>query len=259
LEDRDHNLGDEGMRDKQFILSEICRTAAHNDGKPLGIGRFRTETGIAQHEWSGIHWARWSDALSEAGFEPLEWNRALNEEQMIEAMARLVRKYNRFPVKTEILIEKRGNAQIPTPTSFFGKFGGRPGAIRRVRDYCSSREEYSDVVAILEQEAIDETGKNGFNEINTGAGKAASSGYIYLVKSGKLYKIGCSENHWRRKSELHKQTSEGIKEIHTISAIDDAPGIEKYWHNRFSEKRQRGEWFDLSAEDIRAFKKRKVM
>jgi hypothetical protein len=79
------------------------------------------------------------------------------------------------------------------------------------------------------------------------------------VKSGKLYKIGYSDNHWRRKSELHKQTSEGITEVHTIAAIDDAPGIEKYWHERFKEKRQHGEWFDLSAEDISAFKKRKFM
>ena len=87
----------------------------------------------------------------------------------------------------------------------------------------------------------------------------ATSGYVYLVKSGKLYKIGCSENHWRRKSELHKQTAEGITEIHTIAAIDDAPGIEKYWHERFKDKRQHGEWFDLSPEDISAFKKRKFM
>jgi len=247
------------MRDKQFILSEIRRTAALNGGKALGIGRFKTETGIAPHEWSGVHWARWSDALSEAGFEPLEWNRTLNEEQMIEAMATLVRKYKRFPVKPEILIEKRSNAQVPTPTVFFRRFGGRPGAIQKIRDYCLSGEEYSDVLAILEQEAIDETGTNGSREVNTGAGKSASSGYVYLVKSGKLYKIGYSDNHWRRKSELHKQTSEGITEVHTIAAIDDAPGIEKYWHERFKEKRQHGEWFDLSAEDISAFKKRKFM
>ena len=247
------------MRDKQFVLSEIRRTAALNGGKPLGIGRFKTETGIAQHEWSGIHWARWSDALSEAGFEPLEWTQALNEEEMIEAMARLVRRYNRFPVKPEIFIEKRGNPQVPTPTVFFKRFGGRSEAIQKVRDYCSSRKEYSDVFAILEREVTDETGTNGSAEINTGAAKSSPSGYVYLVKSGRVYKIGHSENHWRRKSELHKQTSGGITEIHTIAAIDDAPGIERYWHERFKEKRQHGEWFDLSAEDISAFKKRKFM
>jgi hypothetical protein len=133
------------VKDKEFILSEIRRTAEINGGKPLGIGKFGRETGIAQHEWSGIHWARWSDAFGEAGFEPLDWNQSLNEERMIYSMAGLVRKYSRFSVKPEILIEKRSNAQVPTPSLFFRKFGGRSGAIRKVRDYCSSREEFSDV------------------------------------------------------------------------------------------------------------------
>ncbi len=247
------------MRDKQFILGEIRRTAALNNGKPVGVGRFKTETGIAQHEWCGIHWARWSDALREAGFEPLEWNRASDEEQMIEEMAKLIRKYQRFLVKAEILIEKRGNARIPTPSVMFDRFGGRSGFIQKVHGYCSSREEYVDVSAILEPELTAAEPTDELAETNSETGKPMASGYVYLVKSGKLYKIGCSENHWRRKSELHKQTSEGITEVHTISAIDDAPGIEKYWHERFKEKRQHGEWFDLSPEDISAFKKRKFM
>ncbi len=120
--------------------------------------------------------------------------------------------------------------------------------------------EYSDVATILAQETICEEPESDDRESNIGSVKLNASGYVYLVKSGKLYKIGLSiENPFRRKSELHKQTSEGITDIHTISAIDDAPGIEKYWHERFKEKRQHGEWFDLSAEDISAFKKRKFM
>ena len=103
----------------------------------------------------------------------------------------------------------------------------------------------------------DSTGKSVV--ANGESGKPTASGYVYLVKSGKLHKIGCSENHWRRKSELHKQTAEGITEVHTISAIDDASGIERYWHERFKETRQHGEWFDLSPEEISAFKKRKSM
>jgi hypothetical protein len=247
------------MRDKQFILSEIRRTAAQNGGKPIGVQRFKTETGIAQHEWCGIHWARWSEAQIEAGFEPSEWNQAIDEEQMIEEIALLVRKFKRFPIKAEILLEKKKNVRIPTPMVFFRRFGGRPEAIQQVRDYCSSREEYADVSAYLDQEAINAIPEDDVEDAYREVGKPTISGYVYLVKSGKLYKIGFSENQWRRKGELHKQTAEGITEIHTIAAIDDAPGIEKYWHERFKDKRQHGEWFDLSAEDISAFKKRKFM
>jgi hypothetical protein len=110
-------------------------------------------------------------------------------------------------------------------------------------------------------------GNEKVSEIDTGKPSVGSitsrneppSGFVYLVKSGRRFKIGHTRNHWQRKSELHKQTAEGIKEIHTIAAIDDAPGIERYWHERFKDKRQHGEWFELSAEDINAFKKRKFM
>lgn len=247
------------MRDKQFILSEIRRTAALNSGEPVGVRRFETETGIAEHEWRGTHWARWGDALTEAGFEPLEWTTGLTVEEILEVLANLVRKYGKYPTVSEILIEKKTNEQVPTPKALQRKLGAKAQAIKKLRDYCSFRQELSDVCAILTKGADDEANQDNATESKIRGGKSKPSGYVYLVKSGKLYKIGYSENHWRRKSELHKQTSEGITEIHTIAAVDDAPGIEKYWHERFKDKRQHGEWFDLSAEDISAFKKRKFM
>ncbi len=246
------------MRDKLFILSEIKRTATQNGGKPVGMKRFQTETGIAEHEWRGSYWARWGDAVSEAGFAPLEWNTGLSVDTILGLMAKIVRQYGRYPTFSEILIEKKNNEQIPTPRALSRKLGPKADAIVKVRVFCSSRPEYSDVFAILANETNNSDSADE-REYQFGLMKSKPAGYIYMVKSGKLYKIGCSENHWRRKSELHKQTSEGITEIHTISAIDDAPGIEKYWHNRFQDKRRHGEWFDLSPEDIRAFKKRKSM
>ena len=105
------------MRDKQFILSEIRRTAELNGGKPLGQRAFLTATGIAVHEWLGVHWARWGGALVEAGFEPLEWTVAVDELKIYGTLIPLIRKYGRYPTKAEILIEKRGNSQIPAPNA----------------------------------------------------------------------------------------------------------------------------------------------
>jgi len=52
---------------KVYILQEIKRTTQANGGKPLRKIKFESETGIKRFDWFGIYWARWSDALREAG------------------------------------------------------------------------------------------------------------------------------------------------------------------------------------------------
>ena len=78
--------------EKARIISEIQRTAQGNDGKPLGTKLFQEATGIGRNDWRGIHWARWGDALSEAGFEANAFGQApLDENSMLEAIAELAR------------------------------------------------------------------------------------------------------------------------------------------------------------------------
>ncbi len=86
----------------------------------------------------------------------------------------------------------------------------------------------------------------------------ASAGYVYLLKSGKYYKIGKTNNPDRRQYEISLQLAEKLHHIHSIET-DDPSGIEAYWHNRFREKRLEGEWFALTASDIKIFRRRKFM
>jgi hypothetical protein len=132
---------------KEQILEEIRHIAATNNGVPPGSHRFKTETGIGESAWSGKYWARWGDALREAGFPPNVWQTPHSEDVFVQSYIRLIRAI-----------------QLPE-------------------------------------------------------------------KATKVHEI----------------------------RTDDPSGIEAYWHNRFAAKRRGGEWFDLDASDVNAFKRRKFM
>lgn len=81
-------------------------------------------------------------------------------------------------------------------------------------------------------------------------------GYVYLLKHGnrREYKIGRTWNAVRREGEVRIELPEKLESIHYIKT-DDPVGVENYWHRRFADKRKEGEWFALTAADVRAFKR----
>jgi hypothetical protein len=83
-----------------------------------------------------------------------------------------------------------------------------------------------------------------------------SSGYVYLIKHGGHceYKIGRTSNALRREGEIAASLPQQVKPIHVIET-DDPVGLEAYWHRRFADRRIRNEWFELTAEDVKAFKR----
>ncbi len=60
----------------------------------------------------------------------------------------------------------------------------------------------------------------------------------------------------QRARQVGVNLPEDLELVHAIST-DDAYGIEAYWHKRFADKRRGGEWFELTGDDVRAFKRRK--
>lgn len=83
-------------------------------------------------------------------------------------------------------------------------------------------------------------------------------GYVYLIRSGRHYKVGRTNSVGRREYEIGLQLPERLTLVHQI-ATDDMVGIERYWHLRFASRRTNGEWFRLTASDVSSFQRRKFM
>ena len=236
---------------KGHILQEIKRTAKANDGAPLGRLRFFRETGIKESDWKGKFWARWNDAVKEAGLEPNQKTSSYDEDLLFEKFISLMRELGRFPVVAEIRMKVRSDDTFPNDKTF-GRFGSKPELAAKILNYCQTRSGYEDVVALCAAVA-DRPKTNRADDDNQ-----TVVGYVYLMKSGKFYKLGRSNAAGRREYELGIQLPEKLKTVHVIRT-DDPAGIEAYWHKRFEEKRKNGEWFDLDAADVTAFRRRKFM
>lgn len=239
---------------KEQILDEIRRTADTNGGVPLGTEAFLRETGIKQTDWYGKFWARWGDAVREAGFTPNKLQTRFDDELLLEKFVSFIRELGRFPVAGEVRLKPRQDPQFPSRRTF-ERFGSKQQFAAKIIGYCESRSDLQDVIeicrpiALVTRESETEETKDADEE---------EFGFVYLLRSGRFYKIGKTNAAGRRERELAIQLPEKVKTVHLIRT-DDPAGIEAYWHKRFDHRRKNGEWFELTASDIKAFKRRKFM
>jgi hypothetical protein len=239
-----------GTMTKADILSEIRRTAAENGGPPLGMNTFEKQTGIRRSDWSGVYWRSWGDAVREAGLHVNALTARIEDEFYIERYARLTRELGQVPTKTDLQLAKRRDPTFPSDFAFMNRFGSYATLRTRVHGWCAERNHFQDVAALLAKSV-------GSSRPATKTPAAdANLGFVYLMKHGSRseYKIGRTQNPIRREGEIRLQLPEKLQPVHYIET-DDPSGIEAYWHARFATKRKQGEWFALSADDVRAFKK----
>jgi len=233
------------------ILDEIKRTARENGGVPLGQRRFEEETGVAVSAWRGRLWARWGGALEEAGFEPNRPNDPYERTHLVEQLAKLTVQLKHFPTYADTRLARQHDPNVPGH-QVFSKLGTVEQRIELVRALAGERPEFRealDYLPVREAEPGDDT-------VDAPLGRV--DGSVYMLKLGKHYKIGKSFSVPRRHREITIELPEKPDVVHVITT-DDPSGIESYWHRRFAEKRTNGEWFALTKDDVRAFRRRKFM
>jgi hypothetical protein len=246
----------EAFMDKQHILDEIFRTAKENSGVPFGHRKFAYATGIQEYDWKGRYWARWSDALIEAGLKPNQLRAAYSEQFLIEKIIPKIAKLGRFPVNNELRLFTYNEKDFPNPKTF-GRLGSKKQFAAKILEYCKGKSGFDEVITICSR-TLDAADSKGLSQEVVKEDRSPITGFVYLLRSGRNYKIGKTNAIGRRERELVIHLPEKANMIHEIPT-DDPVGIEAYWHKRFANQRKNGEWFGLRVEDVNAFKRRKYM
>jgi hypothetical protein len=235
--------GEEARR--ALIIAEIRRLAGANGGKPPGAYLFERRTGLPRSSWYGKYWSRWSDAVREAGFTANAVSARMEEAAMLAKFAGLARRLGRIPTYADLNLYRRNGGDVPHHVTFAGHFGSKRALLYRLRQWTAANPDAADIGAMIPD----------FEE-PLPSPRERNSGGVYLLHSGRLFKIGCSRALEQRVRRIQRILPESAL-VHCIES-DDPRGIEAYWHRRFAAKRVKGEWFELSAEDVAAFRRWKV-
>ena len=236
--------------DKSHILEAIKRIATENGDKAPGYRAFERQTAIRMSDWYPHLWLRWSDALTEAGFSANKLKTAISSDVLIQKYIDLARELKHLPVEGEMRRQARRDKSFPS-NSAFGRLGGKDKLLESVLNYCKEHPGNEDIIAFCENH---KAASKHVVDSDLPSVSRLQTGFVYLMKSGRHYKIGRTKSIGSRERQLAIKIPVPPTTIHSIET-DDPAGVEHYWHTRFDDKRGEGEWFDLSPEDVAAFKR----
>ena len=247
------------MLEKEFIKAEVRRTAGENGKKPLGSRRFHKVTEISPSYWNGIYWGNYGELLDDAGFQPNKGDEKYDPEVLKLLLAQLARECKRFPRKADLMLKRRSEPSFPSHVAFERNLAKqRVDRIKVVATFCESRPDFADVQEICRAE-LEKAAKSGADTMPH-RDPSEPPGVVYLLKlrKSRLYRIGSTQNFRRREQTHESQQPEGVRRVHTIKT-DYPLAVEAYWHTRFSKRRKKNSWYELTAEDVAAFRRGKLI
>lgn len=236
------------------LIQLLKRTALANGNVPLGQGAFHRETHVAR---SALHRAgirTYGELCELAGYARNQLSRRLTPSELFDPLAQLTAHLGKFPGVADREFARRTGMRIPSEDAIrTAEFDGPLAA--QLRRYVADKPDYGEVVEILAIEPA-------FNDrAPRRLAKPVIRGHVYLFRygnSGRTYKIGHSTNVERRRAQIANMNPGSLRREHVIDT-DDPKGIEEYWKRRFADRLvdNKNEIFNLTADDVGAFKARK--
>jgi hypothetical protein len=230
---------------KNDFLAKIRLAAAQHGGR-IGLRAFCQETGLPEKQHVQFGFANWNDAVRAAGLASSTFFRPRSDERsVVQAVVGLVSRLNKWPSENELTLERQRDKTFPSLQVIrrLSRSGSLP---EKIAAYCPTLPNLAAVLTIV-------SGRTGAGAEPT---DDLAHGYVYLFRHGtrREFKIGKTRNPLRREGQVDVELPQQIEPIHKIKT-DDPSGVESYWHRRFETKRLKGEWFELSPADVRAFQR----
>lgn len=246
--------------EKSEIIATIQALAKSNGGVPVGRTRLLQEAGITEGQYS--RFGTLGELQAEAGYAPNTLNGAFDEEEILRQLVDLCNLVGDFPT-----IQKMRAARERYPERFpshntFKRLGNTKSAQASAVIAWLSGADNLTAEQIFALDVCRPLAIEFEKEGEVPDAVFAASGYVYLFRDSTAYKIGSSIDPASRRLTLQTGNPRAIQLVHQI-ITDDPEGIERYWHRRFSSRRRIAaggtEWFDLSREDVAAFRARTRM
>ncbi len=235
---------------KEQILAKL-RVLAKEYGGHISKIRFLKETGLNERQFLGKYWVKWNDVLEEAGLLTKKFSiQKIDDDVIVKAFAGLIEKLGQWPTTNEQRMEHNVNELFPGE-DVIRRFRKEKSLPLAIEEYCESNNVFPIAEKIArEKRELEKPERSTVKDFPI-------AGYVYMMKSGRRYKIGKTNSPSRRHREVKLDLPDPTILVHTIET-DDPTGIEAYWHKRFDSKRVRDtEFFELDPSDVAAFKRRK--
>lgn len=232
---------------REKIIGAYKRLVEERGGEPIGERVFKRDTGFSHHYWNGGYWRSWSALQADAGYAPNRATEKTPDEVLLRRFAELALERNELPTEPDLMMKRKEDPSFPSKATY-RRWGSRDALLAKVAEFCKDEEQFAPVLDLYKQGIS--------NNLDRRLESDEVKGFVYLLRSGKSYKLGRTNAIGRRLRELAIQLPLKPDTVHVIET-DDPEGIEQYWHRRFAEKRQEGEWFSLTADDVKAFKRRR--
>lgn len=233
---------------KDSILRRI-RDCADAEGGDISLRRFLAVSGLKEKQFVGVHWATWNEAKREAGLGTAVFARPpVDEKAVVPVLADLLAQLGRWPTESELRLAHKRDANLPS-VKVIRRLEKDRDFLRKLRGHCESDPRLATVAGFVTARSRQAPDPH--------AVLVSTVGHVYMMRSGRRYKIGHTSSPSRRHREVRLDLPDRTDLVHTIET-DDPKGIEAYWHQRFASARIREtEFFELSAAEVAAFKKRR--